>query len=90
VHVQFSYWRLTSGAEVDFIVNDMQLAIEAKAAARVSSDHLKGLRELERDHPQVGRRILVCMESAPRRTEDGILILSANEFCRRSALGELY
>ena len=27
-----SYWRLASGIEVDFIVNDMQLAIEAKAS----------------------------------------------------------
>ena len=87
---QISYWRLTSGIEVDFIVNDMQLAIEAKAVKRISSDHLKGLRELARDQPQVGRRILVCLESAPRQTEDGILILPALEFCRRLTSGELY
>jgi predicted AAA+ superfamily ATPase len=28
-----SYWRLASGIEVDFIVNDMEVAIEAKATA---------------------------------------------------------
>jgi len=81
---------LTSGIEVDFIVNDMLLAIEAKAVKRISSDHLKGLRELARDNTQVGRRILVCLESAPRQTEDGILILPALEFCRRLTSGELY
>ena len=28
---QLSYWRLTTGVEVAFIVNDMEIAIEAKA-----------------------------------------------------------
>ena len=32
---KLAYWRLPSGIEVDFIVNDMQLAIEAKATAKV-------------------------------------------------------
>lgn len=85
-----SYWRLASGIEVDFIVNDMQLAIEAKATARITADHLRGLRALAQDHPRVKQRILVCLEPKSYRAEDGILILPAAEFCQRLGNGELF
>jgi predicted AAA+ superfamily ATPase len=46
-----SYWRLASGMiEVDFIVNDMRAAIEAKASKKITRDHLKGLRAPAQDH----------------------------------------
>ena len=77
---ELSYWRLAGGAEVDFIVGDMRVAIEAKAAARIGSRHLKGLRVLAKDHPGVGRRIVVCLEPQPLRTDDGIEILPADDF----------
>jgi predicted AAA+ superfamily ATPase len=77
---ELAYWRLASGIEVDFIVGDMQLALEAKASARVTSDHLKGLRALAQDHPRVARRILVCLEPRARRTADGIEILPWRRF----------
>jgi predicted AAA+ superfamily ATPase len=86
---RLSYWRLASGIEVDFIVNDMQLAIEAKAAARVTLDHLKGLRALAQDQPRIKRRVVVCLESSMRQTNDGILILPAKEFCDQLASGNL-
>lgn len=85
-----SYWRLASGIEVDFIVNDMQLAIEAKATARITAEHLKGLRALAQDHSRIRQRILVCLEPKSYRTEDGILILPAAEFCQRLGDGELF
>jgi predicted AAA+ superfamily ATPase len=85
-----SYWRLASGIEVDFIVDDMRLAIEAKATAKITADHLKGLRHLVQDHPQVKQRILVCLEPKGHRTEDGILILPAADFCERLGAGELF
>ena len=34
---ELSYWRLASGIEVDFIVGQMNVAIEAKATARITS-----------------------------------------------------
>ncbi len=71
-------------------MNDMQLAVEAKASARITSDHLKGLRHLARDHPRVGRRIVVCLEPKVRRTDDGIEILPAATFIRRLWRGELF
>lgn len=75
-----SYWRLASGLEVDFIVGDMEMAIEAKATSKVTSDHLKGLRSVKEDYPRVGRRIVVCLESKVRKTEDGIEILPVPAF----------
>lgn len=85
-----SYWRLASGIEVDFVVNDMQVAIEAKATPNATADHLRGLRELARDHPHVGQRVLVCLESRARRTDDGIVVLPAAEFCQRLGAGEIF
>lgn len=90
VYAGLSYWRLTSGIEVDFIVGDMQVAIEAKATARVTSDHLKGLRQLLQEQPQVGSRIVVCLEPRARRTEDGIWILPVKEFATRLWAGEVF
>jgi predicted AAA+ superfamily ATPase len=85
-----SYWRLASGIEVDFVLNDMQIAIEAKASSKVSADHLRGLRALVQDYPRVKQRIIVCLEPKSRRTEDGILVLSATDFCQRLKAGELF
>jgi predicted AAA+ superfamily ATPase len=76
---ELSYWRLASGVEVDFIVGQMAVAIEAKASARITADHLKGLRHLRADHPRA-RRVVVCLEPKRRVTEDGIEILPAFVF----------
>ncbi|MCX6118458.1 MAG: AAA family ATPase [Proteobacteria bacterium] len=77
-----SYWQLSHGIEVDFIIGHMLCAIEAKATDRVRSDHLKGLRELSEDHPEVKRRMIVSLEPISRRTEDGIEIVSVSDFLR--------
>lgn len=84
-----SYWRLASGIEVDFIVGDMEVAIEAKSSERITSDHLKSLRTLIEDHPRVSRRIVVCREPRARRTDDGIEILPAKTFVRKLWDGEV-
>ena len=84
-----SYWRLAGGIEVDFIIGDMRVAIEAKSSTRITRDHLKGLRKLAEDHPGVQRRVVVCRESRARRTEDGIEILPTAMFIRRLWEGDL-
>ena len=80
---RLSYWRLAGGAEVDFILGDMRIAIEAKAVARIGSRHLKGLRALAHDHPGVQRRIVVCLEPRALKTDDGIEILPVRDFLDR-------
>lgn len=86
----FSYWRLTTGVEVDFVVNDMALAIEVKASPNIASQHLKNLRELKKDHPELKQSVLVALEKRPRKTEDGILILPVAEFTQRLWEGQLF
>lgn len=86
----FFYWRLASGTEVDFIVNDMKLAIEAKATTKVTQKHLKGLRSLMVDHPDVQRRVVVCCESKHRTTDDGIEIMPAEKFIELLWQGDLF
>ncbi|PWU17778.1 MAG: AAA family ATPase [Bdellovibrio sp.] len=78
--LEIAFWRLTGGREVDFILNDLECAIEAKCSSRVTDAHLKGLRELKVEHRKVKRRIVVSRESVSRLTEDGIEILSVQDF----------
>jgi predicted AAA+ superfamily ATPase len=85
-----AYWRLASGIEVDFVVGDMKVAIEAKATPRVTSDHLRGLRQLAIDQPTLQRKIVVCLEDRARKTEDKIEILPVAAFVERLARGRLF
>ena len=87
--LELTYWRLPSGIEVDFVLGDMEVAVEAKASARITRDHLRGLRTLVEEHPGVRRRIVVCLEPRARRTDDGIDILPAADFIRRLGQGAL-
>lgn len=75
-----SYWKLASGTEVDFIINDMEFAIEAKSGSKITDNHLKGLRELKNDNPKIKRCIVVCTESKKRKTPDGIEIMPYKDF----------
>jgi predicted AAA+ superfamily ATPase len=77
--MELHYWRLASGIEVDFVIGNMAVAIEAKATARITSAHFTGLRHLHQDHPRV-RRIVVCLESKRRTTDDGIEVLPVKAF----------
>lgn len=69
---KLSYWRSTSGFEVDFCV-DEELAIEVKSTMNVTEKHLKGLKAL-REENIFKRYIVVCQEEHPRLV-DGIEIL---------------
>ena len=83
------WWRLAGGIEVDFIFGDMHVAVEAKAKRQVTNRDLRGLRHLAKDHPEVRKRLVACLEPSPRRTEDGIEILPAADFAARLWSGEL-
>ena len=88
--IPLSYWRLASGIEVDFVIGAMQAAIEVKASARITGDDLRGLHQLAVDQPRVLRRLVVCLETKPRRTDEGIEILPAAEFVAELASGKLF
>ena len=80
-----SYWRSTSGFEVDFIIGD-HTAVEAKAKNNVTASDLKSLRalaeeELLRDY------ICVSLDSR-KRTSDGITILPWRQFLEQLWQGD--
>ena len=59
-----------------------EVAIEVKGAASVDRRDLRGLRAFVEEH-RPREAVVVCNESAPRRTEDGILILPWERFLER-------
>ncbi|MCK5795626.1 MAG: ATP-binding protein [Deltaproteobacteria bacterium] len=85
-----SYWRLSTGVEVDFVVNHFDVAIECKASRRIRPSHLKNLRELKKDHPETQRQILVSLAPHARTTEDGIEILGYQNFAAALWRGDVF
>jgi len=80
-----SYWRSTSGFEVDFLIGD-HTAIEAKAKTDVSPAELKSLRALAEEHRF--KRYL-CVALVPRRRQVGdVIVLPYREFLEALWAGE--
>ncbi len=76
-----SFWRTSSGFEVDLIIGDMDAAIECKSTKEIRPGDLKGLRALAEEET-VKRRVVVSRVDKARSTEDGIDILPWRSFCR--------
>jgi len=89
LHYTIRYWRLANGIEVDFVLGDLEVALEVKATERVRPHHTAGLEAIQAEHPDVGTRILVCLEGLPRRLDNGILVLPALEFLARLWAGNI-
>lgn len=83
-----SYWRLTTGVEVDFVLGNAAVAVEAKAKEKVTLNDLKGLRQFKREYPHVQNCIVVSLEKNARLLEDGIWILPYAEFIKKLWSGE--
>jgi predicted AAA+ superfamily ATPase len=81
-----SYWRSTSGFEVDFVIGD-HTAIELKAKTNVSPVDLRGLRALA-EEGSLKRFVCVSLEARPRRIE-GIDVLPLPRFLQALWGGEL-
>lgn len=60
-----SYWRTTSGYEVDLVYGDAEVAIEIKSTKEVQPRHLKGLKAFCDEHP-AARAIIVSLDVACR------------------------
>jgi predicted AAA+ superfamily ATPase len=85
---RLSYWRTSSGFEVDLIVGEMEAALEFKATREIRGGDLKGLRAL-REEQGPHRSIVVSRVEQARRTEDGIEILPWLEFCHELWAGRI-
>lgn len=86
---ELSYWKLASGAEVDVVIEDLNLAIEIKSSSRILPKHLKGLKELLIEQPKFTNRIVVSMEDVSRITPDNIIIYNYRDFVEKLWNGEL-
>lgn len=60
-----SYWRSTSGYEVDAIIGKARVAIETKSSTEVTSRHTRGIKAFEVDFPEC-RKIIVSLDERPR------------------------
>lgn len=69
-----TFWRTSTGQEVDFVMGDKDLVVEIKGSRRVHDGDLRPLTALLEDGP-VKRCVVVCLEPEPRKVSKGIQIL---------------
>ncbi len=82
------YWRTSTGFEVDFILDDMKVAIEIKGSYRIHSAHTKGIRALMEEH-MVKRSVIVSLEKQQRKIDSSIEVLPWQVFLEELWSGEL-
>lgn len=85
---RLSYWRTTTGYEVDAVIGPGKVAIEIKSSPEVQSHHLKGLRAFSEEIPDA-RLIVVSLDKRPRQV-NGIEIYPAVEFLALLWAGRLF
>lgn len=83
-----TYWRTSSGFEVDFVLGDSEISIEVKSTDSANTTHLKGLRRFKEEYT-VRRSILVSLDPKPRKTEDQIEILPWQMFLEQLWSGKV-
>ena len=82
------FWRTSTGIEVDFILGDMEIAVEVKASMRVDTAHAKGLTALSKEN-RVKRLILVSFEEITKRIGDNIECMHWREFLTQLWAGSI-
>ncbi|GAB1473667.1 ATP-binding protein [Bacteroidota bacterium] len=87
-HHSLSYWRTTSGYEVDAVIGEAFAAIEIKSTDEVHSHHTKGLKAFSEEFPE-SRLIIVSMDRYPRQI-NGIEVLPAHHFLKMLWSGEVF
>jgi predicted AAA+ superfamily ATPase len=75
---KLSYWRTSSGYEVDCIIGQGRVAIEFKSSNEIQSRQTKGLKAFQEEYPQC-RAVIVSMDKN-RRNLNNIEIIPAIEF----------
>jgi predicted AAA+ superfamily ATPase len=82
------YWRTSSGFEVDFVLGDMNIAIEVKGTRRVHSGHARGLNAMLEEHT-VAKAFIVSLESHVRKLDTRIEVLPWQIFLQALWSGDL-
>ena len=83
------FWRTKSVLECDFVLGrEGETAVEVKGKDNVQTRDLRGLRAFAEEH-RPRHALLVCNESKPRRTADGLWILPWRVFLERLWCGDV-
>jgi uncharacterized protein len=85
--LSITFWRTSTGREVDFILGDKDLAIEIKGSARIHEADLRSLQTLLEDGP-VKKCCVVSLERQPRQLTRHIEALPWQVFIEQLWAGE--
>lgn len=80
---EIKYWKTASGIEVDFILGDIDVALEIKGVLEVHSQHLRGMKAFQEEY-NPKKAIIVSLDTKPRYI-NGITIMPWKMF-----LGDLW
>ena len=86
--LRLHYWRTSTGQEVDFILGDMEVAIEIKSSQRVHLTDAKGLRALAAAHT-VKKLLLISLEDTPKKLTENIQCYPWEMFLQKLWAGEI-
>jgi predicted AAA+ superfamily ATPase len=86
--LSINFWRTSSGSEVDFILNEMEVAIEIKASKRVHETDATALKVLKKEF-HVKKCIIVSFELEPKMLSEQIECLPWNYFLEKLWSGDL-
>lgn len=86
--LDITFWRTASGFEVDFILNDMEVAIEIKASQRVHETDVRALKVLQEEN-KVKKCILVSFELESKILSDNVHCVPWREFLSQLWAGEI-
>jgi predicted AAA+ superfamily ATPase len=79
LYLKISFWRTSTGLEVDCIVGQMQWAIEIKTGSNVSLMNVSGLKALIQDEPKI-QGLVVSMDERKRKIHDRITVYPWQQF----------
>lgn len=85
--MEITFWRTSTNQEVDFIINDKELALEIKGG-KVHEGDIRGLNTLLDDGP-VGKTIVVSLEKQKRKIAPQITIYPWRDFIEELWQGSL-
>lgn len=83
-----SFWRTSSGYEVDLIIGDLNVALEFKSAIKIRPSHLKGIRAFAEEN--TAKRVIVISRDEDERLVEGVIeLMHWRKFCRLLWGGEI-
>ncbi len=85
--MEIKFWRTSNDNEVDFIINEMEVAIEVKSGTRVHSKDFKNLGLVSEEY-EIKHQYIVCDEKEPR-ISNGVKVYPWNVFLDELWSGEI-